>query len=110
MAAAQHVLEKAKEDLNRPAMNIDEGDDLGRHVKQIGGDPQDPVASGPRRAPFVFAAAGVLTDLNSHEADRMIGPGVSLFVPAECYELVAEHIQRAVSIAERTLFQDFINA
>ena len=40
MPAAQHVLEKAKENLDRPAVAVNQRDDPGRQVEQVRGDQQ----------------------------------------------------------------------
>ena len=50
--AAQHVLEEPEEDFDRPAVAVDQGDDLGRHVEQVGGDPQHAVAARPVEPPL----------------------------------------------------------
>ena len=42
--AAEHMLEETKEDLDEPAMLIDQSDDLGRHIQEIRGDQQAAVA------------------------------------------------------------------
>src|SRR6185295_2567725 len=51
MAAAEHVLEEPKEQLDQPAMFVDVCDDFGRHIEQVRGNPQDPIAGGSRCAP-----------------------------------------------------------
>ena len=55
--AAQHVLEEAKEDFDRPAVAVNQGDDPGRQVEQVGGDQQEAVAVPGRRGRRVSRAA-----------------------------------------------------
>ena len=43
MPAAQHVLEEAEEQLDRPSLAIQLGNDFGGQVEEIRGDPQDAV-------------------------------------------------------------------
>ena len=43
VAAAQEMFELAEEDLDRPAVGIEECDDLGGDIEQVRGDPQDAV-------------------------------------------------------------------
>src|SRR5262245_30220775 len=42
--AAQHVLEKAEEQLDRVAIKINQGEDLRRYVQEVRGDAQQAVA------------------------------------------------------------------
>ena len=44
MPSAQQVLERAEEDLDLPAVFVDQRDDFGGDVQQVGHDPQQAVA------------------------------------------------------------------
>ena len=86
MPAAQHVLEEAEEDLDRPAVAVDQGDDPGRQIEQVGGDQQQAVAG--RAAAFL-----VRRGLHDDQAQRMIGPVFGVFVFAEAHDGI-EHDAR----------------
>ena len=59
MAAAQHLLEEPDEPFHFLAVLVDQTDDLGRHVQQVGGDPLDAVAACTGGTTTILAAAGV---------------------------------------------------
>ena len=77
MPTAEDVLEESEEDLNRPAIAVDQGNDLCRHVQQVRRNPQHAVTAGPGRTPFVLAAFDVRRCLDRDQPNRMIGPRVS---------------------------------
>jgi hypothetical protein len=105
MAAAQHLLEEPEEPFHLPAVLVDQTDDLGRHVQQVGGDPQDAVAACTGGTTTILAAAGVRRTGDAHQADRMIGLGF-LFAVGERHQLVAQDTCRAIGVRQRSRFQN----
>ena len=96
MPATQQVLEKPEEDFNRPSFRIDQPDDFGRWVEQVGGDPQHTVAVGPRGAAFVFAPAGMWRTLHAHQPNLVIRTRVGFAMLADEDDLIAENTSRSI--------------
>jgi hypothetical protein len=48
VTTAKQLLEKAEEDFDRPTIVVEQSDDLGRHIKEVGGQAEEAVAGRPR--------------------------------------------------------------
>ena len=72
MPATEDVLEEAKEDLDRPTVNVNQCNGFRRHVEQVGTDPQQAVAARPGRAAAILAAAGVWANPDGDQANLVI--------------------------------------
>ena len=75
--AAQDLLEEAEEDLDRPAVLVQERDDLRRHVQQVGHDAQHAVADAGPVCPPPFLSLPRLpwgVHLHAHQPRRVVAP------------------------------------
>src|SRR5579883_2493691 len=81
---------------------------LGRHVQQVGGDPQDAIAGETGRPPL--APAGLLVRLGLHQddPDRMIGPRVGLVRGLWLHHDIAEHARPSRRLRDGPLLADLI--
>ena len=72
VTAAEHVLEEAKEDLDRPAMRENQRDDLRWNIQQIGRDTQDAVAVHAAGATAIPAACCMRIAFHANHTDGMV--------------------------------------
>ena len=77
MPTAEHVLEEAEEELNRPAVLINIGDHFGRHVEQIRRDPQDAVGRWSGGSSLATTRLLMRRGLYQNNADRMLGSSIA---------------------------------
>ena len=80
--AAEDLLKEAEEHFQRPAIRIQERDDVRRHIGQVGDDAQRAVAGGAGladAAAFALAALLMRAALDADQPCRMIG-GSSSFL------------------------------
>ena len=96
-AAAHQLRKEPEKQFHLPAVLVDQTDDLGRQVQQVGGDPRDAVAVGTGGTTAILAAAGVRRAGDAHHADRLIGLGF-LFALGELHPLVAQVTCRAIGV------------
>ena len=89
VAAAKHVLEEAKENLDRPAMREYQRDDLGRNVRQVCGDAQGAVAVHTARASSILATRCVRIAFDADHANGMVH---TTFARAHLHRLIAEDV------------------
>src|SRR5262245_61177298 len=110
MPAAEDMLEEAEEDLDRPAVDVNQGNGFRRYVEQIGGDPQQAVAGLPGRVAAILAATGVRADPYGDQANLVIRTRLGLAVQPDLDALVSDDVQRAVGIGQRPRFEHLVVA
>jgi hypothetical protein len=98
--ASQQLLEEAEEQFDRPAVLIDQRDDLGRDIQQVRGDPQLTIAGRAGASAFGFASFDVRFGLDDHQADLVVGAGVFLGRFSQLDDRVPDHTGGPVGFAQ----------
>ena len=93
-----------------PAVFVDQRDDFGGDVQPVGQDSQEAVAVHAGRATAILAATLVRRDLHDHQSHGMIRLMGRFGAQADANDLIAEHIHLAISVGQRSLFRDLVNA
>src|SRR6266446_253048 len=104
--ASQNLLEEAEKDLDGVAIEVDQGDDLGRHLQQIGGDHDRSAIARSGILSLAAAAFLVLLGLDDDEADGMIRPGSGLAGQPHADQGIADHSRPQRRIAQQPLLID----
>ena len=108
VATSQDVLEEAEEELDRPSMFVNICNNLGRHVQQVGGDPQDAVAGRPGRPSLATARLLVRFRLHQDHPHRLVGPRGGLVRGPQLHHDVAEHARPPRRLRHRSFLDDFL--